>query len=87
MDPVETDYSTGDTMATYTLSIVEGDPGRVVGEDLFSPDSPITFSQLGPAILLWLTEHGYEEPGRHVVVTPAGQEPGVPVLASQDVDL
>jgi hypothetical protein len=74
-------------MTTYTLSIVEGDVGNTAGKDLFSPDSPITFSDLGPYILLWLTEHGYEEPGRRVLVTPAGESPGVAVIASHDVDL
>ncbi|GAA3068993.1 hypothetical protein [Streptosporangium carneum] len=73
-------------MTTYNLSIVEGDAGRAAGEDLFSPDSPITFEDLGPTVLMWLTEHGYEEPGRRVVVTPAGQTP-LGALASRVVDL
>lgn len=85
--PGGNDYSAGAAMTTYTLSIVEKDAGETTGTDLFSPDCPITLSQLGPYILLWLTEHGYEEPGRRVVVTPAGQSPGGPVIASQDVDL
>ncbi|MER7206318.1 hypothetical protein [Streptosporangium sp. NPDC000239] len=72
-------------MTTYTLSIVEGDAGEK-GEDIFSPDSPVTFDDLGIGILMWLTEHGYEEPGRKVVVTPAGEVP-LGALASRDVDL
>lgn len=74
-------------MTTYTLSIVEGDAKETTGTDLFSPDCPITFSELGPYSLLWLTENGYDRPGRRVVVTPAGRSPGVPVIASHDVDL
>ncbi|MER6824707.1 hypothetical protein ABT352_01780 [Streptosporangium sp. NPDC000563] len=71
-------------MTTYTLSIVEGD----TGDDIFSPASPIHFSQLDVYTLMWLTEHGYEEGGRRVVVTPVGHEPeGVRVVASRDVDL
>ncbi|MBB2912615.1 hypothetical protein FHS43_003898 [Streptosporangium becharense] len=91
-------------MTTYILSIVEGDAGAASdtasgttsgavsgaasGTDLFSPASPISFSELDPYTLMWLTEHGYEEPGRRVVVTPAGHDPaGVRVIASRDVDL
>ncbi|MFB9676977.1 hypothetical protein [Streptosporangium vulgare] len=76
-------------MTAYTLSIVEGDPvSTSSGDDIFSPSSPVDFSQLDPYILLWLTEHGYEDEGRRVVVTPAGHEPeGVRVVASRDVDL
>jgi|GEM_PF-5020800 len=76
-------------MTTYTLSIVEGDTGGASsGEDIFSPASPIDFSQLDVYTLMWLTEHGYEEQGRRVVVTPAGRDPvGVRVVASRDVDL
>ncbi|MER7134035.1 hypothetical protein [Streptosporangium saharense] len=72
-------------MTTYTLSIVEGGAGRQ-GEDIFSPDSPVTFDDLGPGVLLWLTDHGYAEPGRRVVVTPVGEVPSG-ALASRDVDL
>ncbi|MEU4535539.1 hypothetical protein AB0G15_11805 [Streptosporangium sp. NPDC023825] len=76
-------------MTAYTLSIVEGDiVGVSSGDDIFSPASPVDFSQLDPYTLLWLTDHGYEDAGRRVVVTPAGHEPeGVRVVASRDVDL
>ncbi|WP_436757980.1 hypothetical protein [Streptosporangium sp. V21-05] len=76
-------------MTAYTLSIVEGDTGGASsGDDIFSPSSPVDFSSLDPYTLLWLTEHGYEDAGRRVVVTPAGREPeGVRVIASRDVDL
>ncbi|MDP9848078.1 hypothetical protein [Streptosporangium lutulentum] len=76
-------------MTVYTLSIVEGDIDHVLsGKDLFSPASPIAFSQLDPSTLVWLTEHGYEDPGRRVVVTPVGRDPeGVQVIASRDVAL
>ncbi|MFC7646690.1 hypothetical protein ACFQX6_43650 [Streptosporangium lutulentum] len=58
------------------ISIVEGDIDHVLsGKDLFSPASPIAFSQLDPSTLVWLTEHGYEDPGRRVVVTPVGRDP------------
>ncbi|MGV9774208.1 hypothetical protein [Streptosporangium sp. NPDC003464] len=92
MDPQSNDYGTGGAMTdytTYTLWIVEGDTGQQsAGEDLFSPDSPIAYSDLGPAALLWLTEHGYQDPGRRVVVTPAGRFPGGGVvIASYDVAL
>lgn len=89
MDPFKDNYGSGAAMTTYTLSIVEGDTsGASSGKDLFSPDSPINFSDLGPYALMWLTEHGYEEQGRHVLVTPAGQDPvGVRVIAAHIVDL
>lgn len=76
-------------MTVYTLSIVEGDVGRIPsGADIFSPGSPVAFEDLDPSTLVWLTEHGYEEPGRKVVVTPAnGSLDGVRVIASRDVDL
>ncbi|MGJ6965478.1 hypothetical protein ACSDR0_26580 [Streptosporangium sp. G11] len=85
----EDNHGLGAAMTAYTLSIVEGDTGGVSsGDDIFSPASPIDFSRLDPYTLLWLTEHGYEEQGRRVVVTPAGHEPeGVHVVASRDVDL
>ncbi|MFJ2033501.1 hypothetical protein [Streptosporangium sp. NPDC087985] len=76
-------------MTVYTLSIVEGDIDHIPsGEDIFSSHSPITFDDLDLFTLMWLTEHGYEEPGRKVVVTsPGGSLDGVRVIASQDVDL
>ncbi|ACZ85285.1 hypothetical protein [Streptosporangium roseum] len=91
MDLTGNDYSAGAAMTdytTYTLWIVEGDAGQdSAGKDLFSPDSPIDYSDLNPAALLWLTEHGYEDPGRRVVVTPAGEVPKGAVIASYDVAL
>ncbi|MEV8634509.1 hypothetical protein AB0395_22910 [Streptosporangium sp. NPDC051023] len=86
MDPAGNDYSAGAAMTTYTLSIVEGDAGQAAGRDIFSPGSPVTFDDLGPGILMWLTEHGYEEPGRRIVVTPVGEVPPG-ALASRDVAL
>ncbi|GAA0838813.1 hypothetical protein ACFQVD_32425 [Streptosporangium amethystogenes subsp. fukuiense] len=85
----ENNYGSGAAMTTYTLSIVEGDTGGLPsGQDLFSPDCPVNFSDLGPYALMWLTEHGYREQGRRVLVTPAGRHPeGVHVIASHDVDL
>ncbi|MEU8380452.1 hypothetical protein [Streptosporangium sp. NPDC048865] len=80
----------GDSVPGLTrASRVEGETGGVSsGDDIFSPASPVDFSRLDPYTLLWLTEHGYEEEGRRVVVTPAGREPeGVRVVASRDVDL
>ncbi|WP_433254305.1 hypothetical protein ACQPYK_12385 [Streptosporangium sp. CA-135522] len=74
------------TYTTYTLWIVEGDiAGGSAGVDLFSPNSPITYSDLGPAALLWLTDNGYEDPGRRVVVTAAGVIPDGDIVASYDV--
>ncbi|GAA4234408.1 hypothetical protein FHR32_002958 [Streptosporangium album] len=76
-------------MTVYTLSIVEGDVDHIPsGKDIFSPGSPITFEDLDPSTLVWLTEHGYEEPGRKVVVTPVdGSLNGLRVIASREVDL
>ncbi|GGP87435.1 hypothetical protein [Streptosporangium pseudovulgare] len=76
-------------MTVYTLSIIEGEAGRdAVGTELFSPGCPVHFSQLDPFTLTWLSENGYEEPNRHVLVTPAGREPAaLNVVASREVDL
>ncbi|MFF5209630.1 hypothetical protein [Streptosporangium sp. NPDC000396] len=76
-------------MTTYILSLVEGDAGQnAIGEDIFSPNSPITYSDLDPGTLMWLAEQGYdpENPNQRILVTPAGQNPGAAhVIASRDV--